>query len=122
MPIAGLSFAEVSLAALECQGNRIRTAKKLGVGVRSLDAAIKRERLDRWFVSGQGRSKRPRRKCVTRSQIQELAAEGYLKADAAALLGISPYYLDDLIREFGITEFAENRSYRTRVGMRGYCL
>jgi uncharacterized protein (DUF362 family) len=121
MPRCGLTFCDVSLAALECHGNRVRTAKRLGVGIRSLDAAIEREGLHRWFVSGRGCGKRPRRKCVTREQIVELAADVYLKADAAAILGISPAYLKDLIREYGITDFAENRGERVRIGMHGYC-
>jgi len=121
MPIAGLSFADVSLAAMECHGNRVRTAKRLGVGVRSLDAAIDREGLQRWFVAGRGRGVRPRSVCVTREQIVEQALAGYLREDAAEILGISKGYLRDLCERFSITEFSENRGYRVRVGLRGYC-
>lgn len=120
MPVAGLSFADVSLAALECCGNRVRTAKRLGVGIRSLDAAIEREGLQRWFVSGRGRGSRPRSRCVTREQVVALAVDGYLKADAADILGISEYYLRDLIELWGITEFNADRGRSVKIGMHGY--
>jgi len=120
MPVAGLSFADVSLAALECSGNRVRTAKRLGVGIRSLDAAIEREGLQRWFVAGRGRGKRFRSRCVTREQVVALAVDGYLKADAADILGISEYYLRDLIELWGITEFNADRGRSVKVGMYGY--
>lgn len=120
MPMCGLSFYDVSLAALECRGNRVRTAKRLGVGVRSLDAAIEREGLQRWFVVGRGRGSRPRSCCVTREQIVELAAAGYIKSDAADILGISVYYLRDLIEKWGITEFNSDRSRSVKIGMFGY--
>lgn len=126
MPVAGLSFADLSLAVLECDGNKVRTAKRLGVGIRSLDAVINREGLQRWFAQNKGifnrnMHKRKRTACVTREQITELALEGYLKSDAAAILGISPYYLRDLIEKWGITEFSENRGERSRIGKNGYC-
>lgn len=120
MPVAGLSFADVSLAAMECHGNRVRTAKRLGVGVRSLDAAIDREGLQRWFVSGRGCGVRPRSVCVTREQIQELSDGCYLREDAAEILGISKYYLRDLCERWGVS-FAGNRSMRSRIGKVGYC-
>ena len=127
MPVAGLSFADVSLAALECRGNRVRTAKRLGVGVRSLDAAIDREGLHRWFISADWRvgpkgvaGSRFRRRCVTREQVVDLAAEGYLKSDAADILGISEAYLKDLIRSWKITEFNSDRSRSVKIGLHGY--
>ena len=50
MPRAGLSFYDVSLAALECCGNLERSAKRLGVDASALRVAVKREGVQRWFV------------------------------------------------------------------------
>lgn len=58
---------------------------------------------------------------MTREQIVEQALAGYLREDAAEILGISKGYLRDLCERFSITEFSENRGYRVRVGLRGYC-
>lgn len=110
MPVAGLSFYDVSLAALECNHNRVRTAKRLGVGVRSLDAAIAREGLERWFIShtpGVGpksaAGSRNRKRCVSREQIQQKADLGMSRESAAAALCISPAYLKELCCEYGIS-------------------
>lgn len=116
MPVAGLSFYDVSLAALECNHNRVRTAKRLGVGIRSLDAAIAREGLERWFIShtpGIGpksaAGSRNRKRCVSREQIQQKADLGMSCADAATSLCISEAYLKQLCIEYKIS-FAGSRS------------
>lgn len=116
MPHCGLSFADVSLAALECGGNKTQTAKRLGVAVRSLYSAIDRENLHHWFVPGRGKAPRKRQKCITKEQVQQMCDEGYCRADAAYLLGISVAYLKDLCRQWGIS-FAGNR----KAAYRGYC-
>jgi hypothetical protein len=125
MPGAGLSFADVSLAAMDCDSNRTRTAKRLGVSVRALDAAIDREGLHSWFAQTKGifnrnihRRFRPR--CVTRQDVQNLIDEGYLREDAASILGISTSYLRDLCVVFGVS-FAGDRSMRIKIGKGGYC-
>lgn len=126
MPIAGLSFYDVSLAALECRGNRVRTAKRLGVGIRSLDAAIAREGLERWFVSHdwrigpKGGGYKSRKRCVTREQIIDVAAEGYSQKDAAFILGIDYSYLKQLVSEWGIRDCFPAHGVCVRNGLLGY--
>ena len=122
MPAAGLSFADVSKAALECGGNRVRTAKRLGVGIRSLAYAIRRENLDHWFNQGHGSGKKSRATCVSREQIVELAQEGYIRRDAAFLLGISPAYLKDLVAKWGLADdFTVRKGHAAVVSRLGYC-
>lgn len=102
MPVAGLSFADVSLAAMDCLGNKTRTAKRLGVSVSALEALIERESLHHWFA---GKSApRPRKICVAKGDIVALAQEGYTRPDTAFLLGISPGYLKNLITKWGLAE------------------
>lgn len=127
MPVAGLSFADISLAALQCRGNRVRTAKRLGVGIRSLDAAVQREGLERWFLSRtpgvgpkSGKGSKSRNRCVTQEQIIEVAHGGYSQRDAAYLLGISYAYLKDLVAEYGIREHFPEHGECVRNGMLGY--
>lgn len=115
MPVAGLSFYDVSQAALECNGNRVRTAKRLGVSTRSLDYAIAREGLERWFVSydwrigPKGGGYKHRKRCVTRDLILMKSNLGMSRAEAAASLCISLRYLKDLCQEYGIS-FSGSRS------------
>lgn len=120
MPIAGLSYLDVSRAALECDGNRIRTARRLGVGTRSLDAAIDRAGLHNWFVRGRGRGVKVRQRCVSREQVEAVRDEGWLRADAAHILGISVGYLRDLSELWSIS-WAADRGRKSQIGKRGYC-
>lgn len=127
MPVAGLSFYDVSLAALECNGNRVRTAKLLGVGIRSLDAAIARHGLQRWFISRDWRigpksavGSRQRQRCVSREQIISIASEGYTRKDAAYLLGIDYSYLKELVRMWGLSDHFPSHGECVRVGLVGY--
>ena len=127
MPVAGLSFADISLAALQCRGNRVRTAKRLGVGIRSLDAAIARHRLDRWFISrtpGVG-PRRPsgyklRATCVSKEQVIEVAQEGYSQRDAAFVLGVSYGYLKDLVKRWNLRAYFPAHGVCVRNGQLGY--
>lgn len=120
MPIAGLSFCDVSAAAWECHGNRIRTAKRLCVGVRSLDAAISRHGLHNWFVRGRGRGVKFRSVCVTREQVIEVAQEGYSQRDAAFLLGISYDYLKSLVRRWNLRQYFPAHGQCVQNGHLGY--
>lgn len=120
IPIAGLSLADVTLAASECAGNRTKTAGRLGVAVRSLDYAVDRFSLQSLFVAGRGHGVRPWSACVTQAQVQEMVDGNYLREDAALLLGISKYYLRDLCHRWGVS-FAGNRSVRIKIGKKGYC-
>lgn len=128
MPLAGLSFYDVSLAALECRGNRVRTAKRLGVGIRSLDAAIARHGLERWFVSHdwrigpKGSGYKSRSRCVTREQVVEVASEGYSQKDAAFVLGIDYSYLKQLVREWGLRDHFPAHGQCVRNGHVGYAV
>lgn len=119
IPFAGLTFADLSLAALEAGGNRVRAARRLGIGVRTLDRHVALLDLDRWFISGRGRGRRPRSKCVTAEQIRELCSEGYTRKDSAYLLGISYGYLKDLLHQYRLDNLAwvNGRS----VAQKGYC-
>lgn len=125
-PRCGLSFADVSLAALECRGNRVRTAKRLGVGVRSLDAAIAREGLERWFVSHdwsigpKGGGYKSRTKCVQRDQVIEVAKEGYSQRDAAYILGVEYSYLKRLVKEWRLRAHFPDHGQCVRNGHLGY--
>ena len=126
MPVAGLTFADVSLAALECRGNRVRTARRLGVGIRSLDAMIKREGLERWFLSQDWRvgprpaGSRSRTRCITREQIIEVAGDGVSQMDAAYLLGVSYAYLKDLVADWGLRSYFPSHGDCVRAGQMGY--
>lgn len=127
MPRCGISFADVSLAALECRGNRVRTAKRLGVGIRSLDAAIEREGLQRWFISHdwligpKGVSgSRFRRRCVTPAQIKDVASEGYSQKDAAYILGVEYSYLKRMVLEWGLRDAFPAHGECVRNGRLGY--
>lgn len=122
MPICGLSFSDVSLAALQCGGNKVRTAKRLGVGVQSLNHAIRRENLQHWFVKGRGKAPRPRQTCVSREQIIEVAKEGYTRADAAHVLGISPAYLKDLIKRWELSGYFIGHAESCRKTRHGYAV
>lgn len=127
MPVAGLSFADVSLAALQCRGNRVRTAKRLGVSIRALDAAVHREKLERWFLSHtpgvgpkSGKGTKSRKRCVTQEQIIEVAQQGFSQCDAAYLLGISYAYLKDLVQDYGIRAHFPEHGQCVRNGQLGY--
>lgn len=120
MPYAGLTFADVSLAALNTHGNRRRTAKRLGVSIRALDACIERHNLGRWFVAGRGKGKRPRARCVTVEQIIEVAQEGYHRRDVAEILGISYAYLKDIIEECNLQGHFISAAQAKRIARRGY--
>lgn len=115
MPRCGLSFCDVSMAALECNGNMTKTAKRLGVGVDSLKAAVKRERLHRWFYSrkfGVGLSHldtSSRKISVSAEQIQHKADLCMSMSEAAAALCISVGYLKNLCKRYSIS-FAGSRS------------
>jgi len=120
MPIAGLTFCDISAIAWECQGNRVQTAKRLGVGVRSLDAAIERHGLHNWFVVGRGRGKHFRSRCVTRDQIIEVAREGYSQTDAAFILGIEYSYLKDLVKLWNLRPYFPAHGQCVKNGCLGY--
>lgn len=127
MPVAGLSFADVSLAAMECRGNRVQTAKRLGVAVRSLDAAVEREGLQHWFLSHDWRvgpkgvvGSRFRSRCVSADDIREVAADGYSQKDAAFILGIDYSYLKRMVKEFGLRSCFPDHGQCVRNGHLGY--
>lgn len=120
MPICGLKFTDLSEVAWDCGGNRVRTASRLGVAVRSLDAAISRHGLHNWFMAGRGRSPRPRKRCVTREQIIEVVQDGYSQKDAAFLLGIEYSYLKDLVRLWNLREFFPAHGKCVQNGRLGY--
>lgn len=113
MPRAGLSFADVSLAALECRGNLKRTAKRLGVDESALRVAVRRERVQHWFVSGMGSGTRPRKRCISAEDIRAKADLGMSTMDAAVALCVSRSFLVSLAAEYGIS-FANSVKYRNR--------
>ncbi|QOX80840.1 hypothetical protein FY034_17605 (plasmid) [Trichlorobacter lovleyi] len=119
MPTAGLSFADISLAAMDCGGNKTRTAKRLGVSIKGLEATIEREKLHHWFS---GRSApRPRSRCVSKSDVESLAQEGYTRNDTAYLLGISPAYLKSLIQLWNLADaFILRKGVAAAVTRNGY--
>lgn len=123
MPRCGISFADVSLAALECMGNMKRTAKRLGVDQSALRIAVRREGIERWFVSRHGMSaigSRSRARCVTREQVIDLAADGYSQRDTAYMLGISYSYLKSLVLEWGLRDYFPSHGECVRNGRLGY--
>lgn len=113
MPRAGLSFADVSLAALECRGNLCRTAKRLGVDESALRVAVRRENIQHWFVSGPGNGYRPRKRCISAEDIRAKAELGMSSADAAVSLCVSRSFITSLAAEYGIS-FANSVKYRNR--------
>lgn len=121
MPICGLSFQQIYTVAQECQGNKTRTAKRLGVDRHALKMAIDRHSVNHWFVAGRGKAPRPRSICVDRNQISELAGEGYIRKDVAYLLGISPGYLKSLIKRWDLSDsFIVRNGRASWIAKRGY--
>lgn len=126
MPRCGISFADVSLAALECRGNLTRTAKRLGVEASSLRVAVRREKLEHWFCSmhpfvGPSRSgSRSRPSRVTADQIIELAKDGYSQKDAAFLLGVSYSRMKFLVKELGLRDNFLSHGECISAGRLGY--
>jgi len=126
MPRCGLSFADVSLAAMECSGNLKRTARRLGVDASALRAAVRREHLEHWFcsmnpfVGSPWSGSRSRKSRITVDQIKEVALEGYSQKDAAYLLGISYSRMKFLVSEMGIRECFPSHGTCTLNGRLGY--
>lgn len=122
MPIAGLTFGDIHRVAKACHGNRVQTAKRLGVHLCSLRKAIDRNSLHDWFVSGTGRGVKFRPRCVSREQIIDIAKDGYSYPDTAFLLGISLQYLVNLIDLWNLKSYFAPIGKRISNGMRGYAV
>lgn len=120
MPMCGLSFADVSLAAMECHGNKTRTARRLGVSIKALEALIEREKIGWWF-NPTGGIRHQRKRCVSKDDIVTLAQEGYTRPDVAHLLGISQAYLKDLISKWDLADsFIIRKGKAAAVTAKGY--
>ena len=112
----GLTATEILRAARECN-NATEAAKALG---RSPDTFRKNVKL--FGLGGYFKSKKIRKRKVTRRQIIQLARQGYTRRDTAFLLDISPAYLKDLIALWDIShEFAVSKGKAAWVTRRGYC-
>jgi transposase len=114
-PLCGLTYADVVMVSKKAH-NKVEAAKMLGVSYKNMCSTFKKKGLDGMFHNGKRRKRR-----VTREEVDRLGREGYLKSDAAYLLGISVSYLRDLLQLWQITSFADQRSLRCRIGKKGYC-
>ena len=114
-PLFGLTYADMVNAA--CTTPNMRAcAKRLGVSERQLYKVARELGASHWF----GKSK-PRRSKVNIAEVIELAQQGFIRADVAYMVGITPHYLDELVQRHGIADaFIIQKGHASYVAKVGY--
>lgn len=116
-PVAGLSLEDIEKVAAIAPNKRA-AAKKLGMGERQFYSVIKQKGLSYLFDL-----RKPRSRCVSKEDIESAAAEGYTRKDAAFILGISEWYLKDLIHLWKLQDaFTVRKGKASWVARRGYAV
>ncbi len=123
--LVSLPLLKITMQLCKASGEQL--AKASGVSARTIDKAkqglpirkVHAETLAQTLKERQfSRPQRPT--CVTPEQVRQVAKEGYIRTDAAHILGISRHYLRDLCEKWNIDEFSKNRSERIKIGKYGY--
>lgn len=111
-PSCGISYLQViSVAGV----NQRHAAKKLGVSERQFTEVIRRRHMQHWFPDV-----RPRPRCISREDIEKLAAEGYTKRDAAFIAGVEYSYFKELVQLYGLRDLFPNCGEASWISRRGY--
>jgi len=112
----GVSAADI-LRTSRRAANMSEAAKMLGVSASHFVRRMNAIGATHYF-----QNRRPRKRKVSKRAIVSLARQGYTRRDTAYLLGISPAYLKDLIRFWGLAdEFTVSKGRAAWVTQRGYC-
>jgi len=115
-PRCGLTYGDIKNVAQ--RANSIHHASKLlGVGKTHMYLTCQKYNLTDLF-----KHERKRQRKVTKEQVIELANEGYVREDVAAMLEISTGYLNWLIWHWKLSKEFKNRGgLAMKIKKEGYC-